>query len=351
MTLPYTHLTLAERREIYRLRSAQIPVAVIAQRLNRHPSTIYREISRNWMHDEEPLYQGYFHVAADMQARARRQRLGKLSRHLALAVYVIDCLKAAWSPEQIAGRLRISGAPERVSHETIYRFVYSAQGQHLGMYKDLPTARRRRQTRYQRKPRGVFIPAGNTIEQRPPEIAARTSFGHWEGDLMMFRRELGQHNLTSLVERQSRSTILTRNRDRNSTGVMSGMIEKLQALPAPARQSITFDRGTEFAYYPLLKQKLGMDSYFCKPQAPWQKGTVENTNGRVRRFLSRDADIAALSDEMLIDICERLNETPRKCLGYRTPAEVLMNALDPGLPELRNPDQRSLGSPWVRGYP
>ena len=351
MTLPYTHLTLAERREIYRLRSAQIPVAVIAQRLDRHPSTIYREISRNWMHDEEPLYQGYFHVAADMQARARRQRLGKLSRHLALAVYVIDCLKAAWSPEQIAGRLRISGAPERVSHETIYRFVYGAQGQHLGLYKDLPTARCRRQTRYQRKPRGVFIPAGNTIEQRPPEIAARTSFGHWEGDLMMFRRELGQHNVTSLVERQSRYTILTRNRDRNSTGVMSGMIEKLQALPAPARQSITFDRGTEFAYYPLLKQKLGMDSYFCKPQAPWQKGTVENTNGRVRRFLSRDADIAALSDEMLIDICERLNETPRKCLGYRTPAEVLMNALDPGLPELRNPDQRSPGSPWVRGYP
>jgi IS30 family transposase len=145
MTLPYTHLTLAERREIYRLRSAQIPVAVIAQRLNRHPSTIYREISRNWMHDEEPLYQGYFHVAADMQARARRQRLGKLSRHLALAVYVIDCLKAAWSPEQIAGRLRRSGAPERVSHETIYRFVYGAQGQHLGLYKDLPTARRRRQ--------------------------------------------------------------------------------------------------------------------------------------------------------------------------------------------------------------
>src|SRR5919107_3946660 len=128
MTLPYTHLILAERREFYRLRSSQIPVAVIAQRLNRHPSTIYREISRNWMHDEEPLYQGYFHVAADMQARARRQRLGKLSRHPALAVHVIECLKAAWSPEQIAGRLRVSGAPERVSHETIYRFVYGPQG-------------------------------------------------------------------------------------------------------------------------------------------------------------------------------------------------------------------------------
>jgi IS30 family transposase len=129
---------LAERREIYRMRSAQIPVPVIAQRLGHHPSTIYREISRNWMHDEKPLYQGYFHVAADMQARARRQRLGKLSRHPALAVHVIDCLKAAWSLEQIAGRLRVSGAPERISHETIYRFVYSSQSNSSGCPRNCP---------------------------------------------------------------------------------------------------------------------------------------------------------------------------------------------------------------------
>ena len=206
-------------------------------------------------------------------------------------------------------------------------------------------ARRRRRARYQRKPRGLFIPAGNTIEQRPAEIAVRTSFGHWEGDLMMFRKDLGKHNLTSLVERQSHYTILTHNRDRNSTRVMTGMIEKLKVLPETARLSITFDRGTEFAYYPLLKQKLGMDSYFCKPQAPWQKGTVENTNGRVRRFLSRDADIATLPEEALLEICDRLNGTPRKCLGYRTPKEVLMSSLDPGRSGLCNPDQLRPGSP------
>jgi IS30 family transposase len=269
-------------------------------------------------------------VAADMQARARRQRLGKLSRQPGLAVSVMDGLKAGWSPEQIAGRLRASGAPERLSHETIYQFVYSSQGQQLGLYQDLPMARRRRRARYQRKPRGLFIPAGNTIEQRPAEIADRTSFGHWEGDLMMFRKDLGKHNLTSLIERQSRYTILTRNPDRHSTGVMTGMIEKLKVLPETARLSITFDRGTEFAYDPLLKQKLGMDSSFCKPQAPWRKGSVENTNGRVRRFLSRDADIAELSDEALREVCKRLNGTPRKCLGYRTLKEVLMSSLDPG---------------------
>jgi IS30 family transposase len=126
---------------------------------------------------------------------------------------------------------------------------------------------------------------------------------------------------------------------------MTGMIEKLKVLPETARLSITFDRGTEFACYPLLKQKLGIDSDFCTPQAPWQNGTVENTNGRVRRFLSRDTDIAELSDEALREVCDRLNGTPRKCLGYRTPKEVLMSSLDPGLPGLCNPDQLRPGSP------
>ena len=104
----------------------------------------------------------------------------------------------------------------------------------------------RRRSRYARKPRGLTIPLENTIELRPPEIGARTSFGHWEGDLIAFRQDFGKANLTSLVERQSRYTILTRNPDRNATGVVAGVIGKLKALPALARQSVTFDRGTEF---------------------------------------------------------------------------------------------------------
>jgi IS30 family transposase len=158
---------------------------------------------------------------------------------------------------------------------------------------------------------------------------------------MMFRKELGKHNLSSLVERQSRYTSLTRNPDRNSSGVITGMIEKLKVLPETARLSIKFDRGTEFAYDPLLKQKLGMDSSFCKPQAPWQKGSGENTNGRVRRFLSRDTNIAALPEGALLEISDRLNATPRKCLGYRTPQEVLMSSLDPG-PMTRQPSHFGL---------
>ncbi len=258
MKPPYTHLSLDERRELFRLRSAKIPMRVIAQRLNRHPSTLYREVKRNWFQDEEPLYRGYFHVAAHAMAHSRRARLGKLSRNQPLAAYVVERRQAAWSPEQIAGRLQIEPAgPGSVTHETIYAFVYSPHGKALRLFRHLPMTRQRRRTRYTRKPRGLTIPLENTIELRPPEIAARTSFGHWEGDLMMFRRELGQHNLTSLVERQSRYTILTRNPDRNAIGVVAGVISKLKALPASARQSVTFDRGTEFARYRCSRASLG----------------------------------------------------------------------------------------------
>jgi transposase, IS30 family len=345
MKPPYTHLSLDERRELFRLHSARIPMRVIAQRLNRHPSTLYREVKRKWFYDKEPLYRGYFHVVAHEMAHGRRARLSKLSRNQPLAAYVVEQLQAAWSPEQIAGRLQIEPeSPGQITHETIYAFVYSPHGKALGLSRHLPMARRQRRTRYARKPRGFTIPLENTIELRPPEIGARTSFGHWEGDLIAFRQDFGKANLTSLVERQSRYAILTRNPDRNATGVVAGVIGKLKALPASARQSVTFDRGTEFARYPLLKSKLGMESYFCKPQAPWQKGSVENTNGRVRRFLSRDTDIAALPEEALLEICDRLNATPRKCLGYRTPKEVLISSLDPELPGLCNPDQLHPGS-------
>ena len=118
---------------------------VIAQRLKRHPSTLYREIKRNWFHDEEPLYRGYFHVAAHAMAHGRRARLGKLARNPSLATYVVDRLQAAWSPEQIAGRLQIEPkSPGNVTHETIYAFVYSPHGKALGLFRHLPMARQRR---------------------------------------------------------------------------------------------------------------------------------------------------------------------------------------------------------------
>ncbi|WP_231626246.1 IS30 family transposase [Novosphingobium sp. AAP83] len=135
---------------------------------------------------------------------------------------------------------------------------------------------------YARKPRCLNIPLENTIAERPKEIAERNQFGQWEGDLIAFRKEFGKSNLTSLIERRSRYIVLTRNPSRHSMGVMAGIEQHLGPPSQILRQSITFDRGTEFAAFATLKTKFGMTSYFCKPSAPWQKGSVENSNGRIR---------------------------------------------------------------------
>lgn len=324
MPQAYHHFSLAERNQIMEMRDARVPIRIIAAELGRHVSSIYRELKRNFLYDEDAWFRGYFDRVAQKKAAGRRMRGGKLVRDQSLVVHIVDCLRQCWSPEQIAGHLRLHGGHAiKVCHETIYQFVYGPEGRKLGLWCHLPRQRKARRPRFARKPRGLHIPPSNTIGERPPVISERQQFGHWEGDLVAFRREFGKANLTSLVERCSRYVVLTRNPSRHSNRVMAGIERQLGPLPTVLRRSITFDRGTEFAAYSTLKAKLGMTSYFCKPSAPWQKGSVENTNGRIRRFLPLDTDISAVSDLDLDAIVFRLNHTPRKCLGFRTPAEVL----------------------------
>lgn len=172
----YDHLTLDERKLIFQLREAKMSVPRIAKRLGRHRSTIHREIRRNW-HDDGPWLRGYFPQAAQSRTDRRRVRRRKLHQNPNLARHVIARLQQAWSPEQIAGRLRReSGGEERISHETIYQFVCSELGREQNLYQLLPCQRRRRRKRYARKPRGVTIPLENTFAERPTEIAARSSF-------------------------------------------------------------------------------------------------------------------------------------------------------------------------------
>src|SRR5262249_37588920 len=156
-----------------------------------------------------------------------------------------------------------------------------------------------------RKYRGTQIPEVNTIHRRPASINDRSTFGHWECDLMIFQRDFGNANVTSMIERKSRYTLLARNANRSSSAVISRIGACLKSLPQAGRQSVTFDRGFEFMSYPLLRKNYGMDSYFCDPQKPWQKGSVENNNGRLRRFLPANTNIAAVSEAYLYEICLR----------------------------------------------
>ena len=323
MTSHYGQLTLEDRRQIYRLRDQKVSVTEIAARLGRHRSTIYREIQRNtFLKDDDGYYDGYFPVTAHDLAQARRTRKRKLLQQEQLRRYVIEKLESHWSPDQISGYLRRHESGFYVCPETIYQYVYSAQGKEQGLYRHLFRGKSKRRPRFGRRARGKHIPAEHTIHQRPALINDRQAFGHWECDLMMFQKDLGTANVTSLVERKSRYMFLAVNDSRTSRTVMSGIVSRIGKLPSSCRQTITFDRDTEFMAYPLLRRQLGMHSYFCDPQKPWQKGAVENNNGRIRRYLPANTNVAELPESALREICKRMNRTPRKCLGYRTPEDV-----------------------------
>ncbi len=321
----YRHFTLEERRTLFRLLNAKLPIKEIAGQLGRHRSTIYREIARNEFR-EVKQYRGYYPVTAEDNARRRRRRQRKLVRDAHLRGHVVEKLKLWWSPEQIAGRLKIAGEDGRLCHETIYQFVYSPEGRALELHRHLLRARRLRRRRFGRKPRSLKIPPERTIAQRPAEIGQRQAIGHWEADLLIFRAH-GQANLTSLVERKSRLVRLIPNHDRRSAHVIGAIGEVLAELPAMVRQTITFDRGSEFLGYQHLAEGCGIDSYFCDPHSPWQKGSVENANGRLRRFLPGELDLATLTPARLHEIERQMNDTPRKCLGFRTPHEAFTAAL------------------------
>ena len=326
--MAHTELDLRERRIIEDMLNAKFSISKIATELGRHRSTVYRDIKRNFYTDGElPNLSGYYGVIAQRKAEARRARRRKLIRLPKLRMAVITQLKEGWSPEQIAGRLAFEGHAIRVSHETIYAHVYSAEGQSEELARYLPSRRKKRRPRYARRPRGQVFPADRSIHQRPEYVNTREAFGDWEGDLMIFERAQGNMNVASLVERKTRFAVLFRNNDRSSNHFMRKLMDVMEPLPQPARKSITFDRGFEFREWRKLKSGIGTDSWFCDPQAPWQKGSVENLNKRARRYLPRDTQLAALSNRNMKAICDRLNGTPRKCLGWRTPTEAFREEL------------------------
>lgn len=326
--MAHTELNVRERRRIEDMLNAKISVGEIAADIGRHKSTVYREIKRNYYHDEEiPYLNGYYGLNAQNYATDRRARRRKLVRLDELRKAVIAQLKEGWSPEQIAGRLQFEGQTIRVSHETIYAYVYGPDGQSRELARYLPNRRKKRRPHHSRKPRGLVFPPERSIHARPDYVKTRETFGEWEGDLMIFERARGKANVASLVERKTRFAVLFRNNDRSTTHLMNRLMSVMERVPQPARKSITFDRGIEFRNWRKLKLGIGTEAWFCDPQAPWQKGSVENLNKRARRFLPRDAPIATLTDRDMKSICDRLNGTPRKCLGWKTPTEAFREEL------------------------
>jgi IS30 family transposase len=318
----YRQFDLEERCAISRRREAGQSLRQIAAALASAPSSNSRELKRNG-----GSHVGYRPVHAQERTRARRWSGSRLERDDALRQCVLDRLAAGWSPEQVAGRLAREAGHAVISHESIYRFIYAQlRRTNDGAWRHyLPRAKAKRGWRGKRGGSPAsFIKGRQPIAQRPAAADDRQIPGHWESDYMLFRT-YGQSLLVA-HERSSRLTLIARTPSRKATITASALGRLLRPIPQSLRATLTVDNGTEFAEHYRLHQ-LGIDTFFCDPHSPWQKGGVENAIGRLRRYLPRKTNLDTLSNEQLRALASACNHTPRKCLDFQTPAEALSNHL------------------------
>jgi IS30 family transposase len=318
----YGQLSLEERCEIARLQGAGSSIRQIAAALDRPPSTISRELRRNA--GSGPRAGPYKPAYAQAQTAARRWSGSRLDRDAALRDQVLEGLKKGWSPEQVAGRLKLEQGRPVIGHESIYRFIYSqlkrTNDRAWRFYLPRAKARRGRRGRKGGSP-ASFIQQRVGLAQRPAQALTRDQPGHWEADFMLFST-YGQSVLV-LHERTSRLTALVKTSNRKARPTANTLGGLLAPLPASLKRSLTFDNGTEFAEH----YRIGLATYFCDPHAPWQKGGVENAIGRIRRLLPRKTDLDTVTERRIIDVARAYNHTPRQCLDFHTPAEVFSRVL------------------------
>jgi len=315
------HLTIEDREIIAQMRAAGLSQARIARRLHCHPSTISRELRRNA--DSPGLY-----LPSRAQAKAdRRRRHSKQPWKLEgtpLADYVKEGLRRYWSPEQIAGRLRIEHPddPTRwVSHQTIYHWIERRKNAGDTWHTFLRQGHRRGRKRRGKAEKRGRIAGRVGIEHRPAAVEARSRLGDWESDTLAGSGS--KACLATHVERVSRYTVLAKLPDRTARRFNAGSLRAFARHGDLPFETITADNGKEFSRFRVLQRKLGLAVYFARPYHSWERGLNENTNGLLRQFFPKGLDIAYAAHPYVRYAEALLNNRPRKCLGYRRPLEVL----------------------------
>jgi len=326
--MSYTHLSRDDRYCIFHQKMDRFSDAEVGRRIGRHRGTIGRECRRFREHPSWPYLRQYLPDSAQELAATRRSRPRGFywTRHRPLLAYVLRGLRREWSPEQIAGRLVIDHPREptmRVSHTSIYRYLKADRARGGSLWKRLRQSRRIRRKAYGSGPRRSRIPDRVSISDRPGSIHTRRTPGHWEADTMLGARG----RLATFVERKSRYVLIARLPDGRALSFNQGATRVFRKMPAHSRKTITADNGSEFIEHGMLARRLGFKTYFADPYASWQRGSNENTNGLIRQYFPRTHDLAATSHQRVARIAQKLNNRPRKCLAYRTPAEVLGPAL------------------------
>jgi transposase, IS30 family len=325
------YLTFSEREEIALGRAANLGVRQIARQLGRAPSTVSREIARGCL-TRRPRGR-YRATVAQTRAeqRARRPKPSRLAGNRLLRAHVQQELLEGWSPEQIAGRLAAQFPDDesmRISHEAIYQalFVQGRGGLRRELTACLRTGRALRRPRRRVDGRRERIKDKVLISERPAEADDRAVPGHWEGDLILGAN--GTTAIGTLVERSTRFVMLLHlPNDHRAETVRDAIVEKIITLPVALRRSLTWDQGMELARHTEITLATDLPVYFCDPHSPWQRGTNENTNGLLRQYFPKNADLATYSADHLDAVAAQLNGRPRKTLGFKTPAEVLAQLL------------------------
>ena len=311
-----------ERDQIAVLFASGASKRLIARKLGRSMSSIIDEINRNSIKGE------YKAIEAQELSQKRNNKSRKTNplKNPQIYSYVYDKLRSGWSPEQIAGRLKRDNHNQTIiCHETIYHYIYSPEGKSKQLHEYLVRKHRRRRPWYGRCLYQRGIQNRVSIAQRPEEINNRSIFGHWETDVVEGRAHSG--GIQSMLERRTRfyDGRLLINID-SEYGVKAQR-EMLVKYPKGARQSLTLDNGRENFNHHKLIRDLGLNTYFCDPHCPWQKGSNENHNGILRRYIPKKTDLTKVTQFELDSILEEINNRPRKCLDYETPIEAFKREL------------------------
>lgn len=314
MTQTYTHLELKERTLIYWWLKEGLSLREIGRRLKRSHTTISRELRRNqW------FQQGWFPRGAHMRYCLRLEYRARrfLLKNNKLRQYVHNKLQLGWTPELIAGRLKQVDTKHYVCHESIYQYIYKQAPELIPLLARKHLKRRIRRP-YRTKPQRIKYRL--PIALRPVEADNRSECGHWESDSVIGSDR--KHALNVLVDRKTRLTHITLLTNKTAEETKNAIIKRLKNYPSAMKKSITYDNGTENTLHTLINKKLNTQSYFCEPYHSWEKGSVEQINGLIRRTYPKGTDFKEITPNEINRIEKLLNNRPRKCLKFKTPYEV-----------------------------
>lgn len=328
--MSYEHISIEDRACLYTLLNKKLGIRAIARALQRSPSTILREIKRNSRNvGNGEGYLKYYPKYAEKQYRIRRKKCHRYPEYDNDDVksYIEEKIKLHWSPEQIFNREQ-NEIEKLPSISTIYRMIHNGK---IGKQERIRMCHLRRKGEFKghKYRRGRFDDKGRSIRSRPNQIYKRDEIGHWEGDTIDSGKDGGnvrsKYCLVSLVERKTRFCIVLLSKDKVAKNITKIIIEAMKDLPEGLVKTITFDRGKEFSDYEQIEKELGCKTYFCDPYCPWQKGTNENTNGLLREFYHKGMDLSKVDEEQLKNVCQLINNRPRKCINYKTPYEMFLD--------------------------